>query len=119
MQSTKIPHVQMFFKQGTHYSFYSFRKIEIIQFATNTRQQFIRLLALVKWAASAEKVDQCQVYLTANVLSLRIFPNPEAFFNIYSIEIYFGEILVTKNAVKNFDITVHTLSHNKGSLKFV
>ncbi|XP_065056096.1 mediator of RNA polymerase II transcription subunit 14-like [Rhopilema esculentum] len=36
------------------------RKIEIIQFATNTRQQFVRLLALVKWAASAEKVDKCQ-----------------------------------------------------------
>eukprot|EP00794_Sanderia_malayensis_P011033 gene11033-12197_t len=40
------------------------RKIEIIRFATNTRQQFIRLLALVKWAASAEKVDKCQAMLT-------------------------------------------------------
>jgi len=36
------------------------RKIEIIQFATKARQQFIRFLALVKWAASAERVDKCQ-----------------------------------------------------------
>ena len=37
------------------------RKIEIVQFASRTRQQFVRLLALVKWAASAERVDKCQV----------------------------------------------------------
>ena len=37
------------------------RKIEIVQFASKTRQQFVRLLALVKWAASAERVDKCQV----------------------------------------------------------
>ncbi|XP_060079924.1 mediator of RNA polymerase II transcription subunit 14-like [Ylistrum balloti] len=35
------------------------RKIEIVQFATRTRQLFIRLLALVKWASSATKVDKC------------------------------------------------------------
>ncbi|XP_070537690.1 mediator of RNA polymerase II transcription subunit 14-like isoform X2 [Ptychodera flava] len=35
------------------------RKIEIVQFASRTRQQFVRLLALVKWANSAAKVDKC------------------------------------------------------------
>ncbi|XP_071034254.1 mediator of RNA polymerase II transcription subunit 14 isoform X1 [Parasteatoda tepidariorum] len=35
------------------------RKIEIVQFASRTRQLFIRLLALVKWAASASKVEKC------------------------------------------------------------
>ena len=35
------------------------RKIEIVQFASRTRQLFIRLLALVKWASSANKVDKC------------------------------------------------------------
>lgn len=34
------------------------RKIAIYQFATNTRQLFVRLLALVKWAASVSKVDK-------------------------------------------------------------
>ena len=32
------------------------RKIAIYQFATNTRQLFVRLLALVKWDASVSKV---------------------------------------------------------------
>ncbi|XP_013410599.1 mediator of RNA polymerase II transcription subunit 14 [Lingula anatina] len=35
------------------------RKIEIVQFASRTRQLFVRLLALVKWANSASKVDKC------------------------------------------------------------
>ncbi|XP_037511801.1 mediator of RNA polymerase II transcription subunit 14 [Rhipicephalus sanguineus] len=35
------------------------RKIEIVQFASSTRQLFVRLLALVKWAASAAKVEKC------------------------------------------------------------
>ncbi|ESO84116.1 hypothetical protein LOTGIDRAFT_211073 [Lottia gigantea] len=35
------------------------RKIEIFQFASRTRQLFVRLLALVKWATSATKVDKC------------------------------------------------------------
>ncbi|GFR84683.1 mediator of RNA polymerase II transcription subunit 14 [Elysia marginata] len=34
-------------------------KIEIFQFASRTRQLFVRLLALVKWANSASKVDKC------------------------------------------------------------
>ncbi|KAK8756724.1 hypothetical protein V5799_000574 [Amblyomma americanum] len=37
------------------------RKIEIVQFASSTRQLFVRLLALVKWAASATKVEKCAV----------------------------------------------------------
>ncbi|XP_023219267.1 mediator of RNA polymerase II transcription subunit 14-like [Centruroides sculpturatus] len=35
------------------------RKIEIVQFASRARQLFVRLLALVKWAASASKVEKC------------------------------------------------------------
>lgn len=34
------------------------RKIEIYQFASRTRQLFVRLLALVKWAASVSKVEK-------------------------------------------------------------
>ena len=37
------------------------RKIEIVQFANRTRQLFVRLLALVKWAGSASKVEKCSV----------------------------------------------------------
>jgi len=37
------------------------RKIEIVQFASRTRQLFIRLLALVKWMNSASKVNKCGV----------------------------------------------------------
>lgn len=39
----------------------SFRKIEIVQFASRTRQLFVRLLALVKWASNAGKVEKCAV----------------------------------------------------------
>ncbi|XP_061081608.1 mediator of RNA polymerase II transcription subunit 14 isoform X1 [Conger conger] len=35
------------------------RKIEIVQFASRTRQLFVRLLALVKWAGNAGKVEKC------------------------------------------------------------
>jgi mediator of RNA polymerase II transcription subunit 14 len=31
-----------------------------VKFASKTRQQFISLLAVVKWAASAKRVDECQ-----------------------------------------------------------
>lgn len=37
------------------------RKIEIYNFSARTRQLFIRLLALVKWANSASKVDKSSV----------------------------------------------------------
>lgn len=33
------------------------RKVEIFNFASRTRMLFIRLLALVKWASSASKVN--------------------------------------------------------------
>ena len=39
------------------------RKIEIVKFANRTRQTFIRLLALVKWAGSASKVDKCSTII--------------------------------------------------------
>ena len=35
------------------------RKIEIFNFASRTRMMFVRLLALVKWASSAGKVEKC------------------------------------------------------------
>ena len=35
------------------------RKIEIFNFASRTRMLFVRLLALVRWASSASKVDKC------------------------------------------------------------
>lgn len=35
------------------------RKVEIVNFAERTRQLFIRLLALVKWASGASKIEQC------------------------------------------------------------
>lgn len=44
------------------------RKIEIYTFSARTRQLFVRLLALVKWANSASKVDKsavsiCLIYI--------------------------------------------------------
>lgn len=35
------------------------RKVEIVNFAERTRQLFLRLLALVKWAGGASKIEQC------------------------------------------------------------
>ena len=35
------------------------RKVMIFQFAARARMLFVRLLALVKWASSASKVDKC------------------------------------------------------------
>ncbi|XP_035248987.1 mediator of RNA polymerase II transcription subunit 14 isoform X1 [Anguilla anguilla] len=35
------------------------RKVDIVQFASRTRQLFVRLLALVKWAGNAGKVEKC------------------------------------------------------------
>ncbi|OAD56653.1 Mediator of RNA polymerase II transcription subunit 14, partial [Eufriesea mexicana] len=37
------------------------RKIEIYNFSARTRQLYVRLLALVKWANSASKVDKSAV----------------------------------------------------------
>lgn len=44
------------------------RKIEIVSFSSRTRQTFIRLLALVKWAGSASKVEKCAVSLIVDLL---------------------------------------------------
>lgn len=38
------------------------RKIEIYNFSARTRQLYVRLLALVKWANSASKVDKSAVH---------------------------------------------------------
>ena len=35
------------------------RKVEIFNYASRTRMIMVRLLALVKWASSASKVDKC------------------------------------------------------------
>ena len=48
------------------------RKIEIVQFASRTRQLFVRLLALVKWMNSASKVNKCGVCLTVIVVILAV-----------------------------------------------
>lgn len=37
------------------------RKVEIVQFARQTRLLLIRLLALVKWAGNSGSVQQCSV----------------------------------------------------------
>ena len=42
-------------------SFHRFRKEELVKFACRTRQLFIRILAVVKWAATAGKVNACEV----------------------------------------------------------
>lgn len=46
------------------------RKIEIYNFSARTRQLFIRLLALVKWANSASKVDKSAVSVRCALLNL-------------------------------------------------
>lgn len=40
------------------------RKIEIYNYSARTRQLFVRLLALVKWANSASKVDKSAVSIS-------------------------------------------------------
>ena len=50
---------------------YSFliRKIELIKFACRARQLFIRILAVVKWAATTGKVSACEVITHREKLS--------------------------------------------------
>lgn len=43
------------------------KKVDIVQYAQQTRQLYVRLLALVKWAASASKVDKCCVSMRFSV----------------------------------------------------
>jgi hypothetical protein len=38
-----------------------YRKKELVKFACRARQLFIRILAVVKWAATAGKVNACEV----------------------------------------------------------
>lgn len=62
------------FKSFKNVFVFLFRKIEIVQFAQKTRQLFVRLLALVKWANSASKVDKCGVssfHLTEKLLPVQ------------------------------------------------
>ncbi|KAI3476157.1 hypothetical protein L1887_62313 [Cichorium endivia] len=40
------------------------RKIEIVTFVNRTKQLFLRLLALVKWAGSAGKVEKCSTIVS-------------------------------------------------------
>jgi len=49
------------------------RKIEIFNFASRTRMVMIRLLALVKWASSASKVDKCASIMAFCERSANIF----------------------------------------------
>lgn len=46
------------------------RKIEIYNFSARTRQLYVRLLALVKWANSASKVDKSTVRYTFSYILL-------------------------------------------------
>ena len=45
------------------------RKVEIVQFARQTRLLLIRLLALVKWAGNSGSVQQCSVSSRGSVYS--------------------------------------------------
>ena len=71
------------------------RKIAIIEFATKSRQQFVRLLALVKWAASAEDVVKCQV-----CMHVEINKNPSRFYFhkglVASLNSGFNKILMAR-----------------------
>jgi len=49
------------------------RKIEIYNFSARTRQLFVRLLALVKWASSASKVDKSAVSTTIVIYVACVF----------------------------------------------
>ena len=49
------------------------RKIEIVQFAHRTRQLFVRLLSLVKWAKNGCKIDKCMVSIESRFQSRVLF----------------------------------------------
>ena len=52
------------FEMKDDVSLHRFRKEELVKFACRTRQLFIRILAVVKWAATAGKVNACEVGTT-------------------------------------------------------
>ena len=54
------------------------RKTTIVEFSTRTRQMFIRLLSLVKWASSVGKVVRCSEI--SNFLDRQVFMHFSAFF---------------------------------------
>lgn len=56
------------------------RKIEIYNFSARTRQLYVRLLALVKWANSASKVDKSAVNF-----QLAVNRNRSTLFSFFSI----------------------------------
>jgi hypothetical protein len=46
------------------------RKKELVKFACRARQLFIRILAVVKWAATAGKVNACEVYIYIKITEI-------------------------------------------------
>jgi len=58
------------------------RKIEIYNFSARTRQLYVRLLALVKWANSASKVDK------STVRYIFFYSSCSHLIKIYSLVIY-------------------------------
>lgn len=65
------------------------RKIEIHNYSARTRQLFVRLLALVKWANSASKVDKSAVSI--NILEIFCFSlNSMFYYFIVSISAHNG-----------------------------
>lgn len=59
------------------------RKIEIYNFSARTRQLFIRLIALVKYANSVSKVDKSAVRELVNLVKINV-----RFIKFYVIEYY-------------------------------
>ncbi len=76
-------------------SLFCFRKIEIVQFASRTRQLFVRLLALVKWANSASKVDKCGVRSRRLTILLN-------FVGLYFVRFYFHVTLSNLQMISSF-----------------
>jgi hypothetical protein len=48
-------------------------KKELVKFACCTRQLFIRILAVVKWAATAGKVNACEVNIHKRKRNVEIY----------------------------------------------
>ncbi|KAK9768170.1 mediator complex subunit [Basidiobolus ranarum] len=73
------------------------RKRAILEYSLNTRQQFIKLLVLVKWAVNADKVQQCQ-----NIIGFLQKQN-EAFSR--TVDALYGIYTTMSQArVRNYDI---------------
>ncbi|ORX86392.1 MED14-domain-containing protein [Basidiobolus meristosporus CBS 931.73] len=73
------------------------RKRAILEYSLNTRQQFVKLLVLVKWAVNADKVQQCQ-----NIIGFLQKQN-EAFAR--TVDALYGIYTTMSQArVRNYDI---------------